>query len=67
MFETLFTYPGALRRHRDGPLAAERAAYLRDLAAQGVARGDDPAPVLVLPLRCRRVGALATRALLRRA
>jgi site-specific recombinase XerD len=39
MFETLFTCPGALRRHRDGPLAAERAAYLSDLAAQGMARG----------------------------
>jgi len=39
MFETLFTCPGALRRHGDGPLAAERAAYLNDLAAQGMARG----------------------------
>lgn len=39
MFETLFTCPGALRRHRDGPLAAERAAYLSELAGQGMARG----------------------------
>lgn len=39
MFETLFTCPGALRRHREGPLAAERAAYLSDLAVQGMARG----------------------------
>lgn len=39
MFETLFTRPGALRRHREGPLAAERAAYLSELAAQGIARG----------------------------
>ncbi len=39
MFETLFTRPGALRRHREGPLAAERAAYLSELAAQGMARG----------------------------
>jgi len=39
MFETLFTRPGVLRRHRDGPLAAERASYLSDLAAQDVARG----------------------------
>ena len=39
MFETLFTCPGALRRHREGPLAAERAAYLSELAAQGMARG----------------------------
>ncbi len=38
MFETLFTCPGALRRHREGPLAAERAAYLRALADQGMAR-----------------------------
>ena len=39
MFETLFTCPGALRRHREGPLATERAAYLSKLAAQGMARG----------------------------
>ena len=39
MFETLFFYPSVLRRHRDGPLAAERAAFLRSLAAQGMARG----------------------------
>ncbi len=39
MFETLFKCPGALRRHREGPLAAERAAYLSELAAQGMARG----------------------------
>jgi len=39
MFETLFTCPGVLRRHREGPLAAERAAYLSELAAQGMARG----------------------------
>lgn len=39
MFETLFTRPGALRRHREGPLAAERASYLKELAAQGMARG----------------------------
>lgn len=39
MFETLFTSPGVLRRHGEGPLAAERAAYLSELAAQGMARG----------------------------
>lgn len=39
MFETLFTCPGALRRHREGPLAAERAAYLQGVADQGMARG----------------------------
>ena len=39
MFETLFTYPGVLRRHREGPLAAERAAYLSELANRGMAHG----------------------------
>jgi len=39
MFETLFTLPGVLRRHQGGPLADERASYLSNLAAQGVARG----------------------------
>jgi hypothetical protein len=31
MFET-FPYPAVLRRQQDGPLAAERAAYLKGLA-----------------------------------
>jgi site-specific recombinase XerD len=39
MFETLFSYPAVLQRHRDGPLAAERATYLESLAVQGAARG----------------------------
>ena len=39
MFETLFTYPGVLQRHREGPLAAERAAYLNELADRGMAHG----------------------------
>lgn len=39
MFETLFSYPAVLKRHREGPLAAERAAYLERLAAGGAARG----------------------------
>lgn len=39
MFEMLFTCQGALRRHRKGPLAAERAAYLSELATQGMAQG----------------------------
>jgi site-specific recombinase XerD len=39
MFETLFKYPGVLRRHKEGPLADERAAYLSEQAAQGMARG----------------------------
>ena len=37
MFETLFTYPGVIRRHREGPLAAERAAYISELADRGMA------------------------------
>ena len=28
MFETLFKYPGVLHRHKEGPFAAELAAYL---------------------------------------
>lgn len=39
MFDTLFRYPAVLRRHRDGPLATERAAYLARLSAQGSAPG----------------------------
>jgi site-specific recombinase XerD len=39
MFETLFTYPAVVGRHRDGPLATERAGYLDGLAGQGMARG----------------------------
>lgn len=37
MFDALFIYPAVRRRHREGPLATERAAYLRAVAAQGVA------------------------------
>ncbi len=39
MFETLFTCRGALRRHREGPLSTEPAAYLSGLQTQGMARG----------------------------
>jgi integrase/recombinase XerD len=39
MFETLFKYTSVLRRHKEGPLAAERVAYLSEQAAQGMARG----------------------------
>jgi integrase len=39
MFETLFFYSAVLRRHRERPLAAERAAHLRSLAFQGMAHG----------------------------
>jgi hypothetical protein len=39
MFDQLFRYPAVLRRHRDGPLADERTAYLARLAARGSAPG----------------------------
>jgi len=39
MFESLFSYPSVLRRHKEGPLASERTRYLMGLAAQGMARG----------------------------
>lgn len=38
MFDTLFSYQAVVSRHRDGALAAERAAYLEGLSAQGMAR-----------------------------
>ena len=37
MFETLFSRPSVITRHRKGPFAAERAAYLRQLADRGSA------------------------------
>ena len=37
MFESLFTYQAVLKRHREGPLARERASYLKGLAALGMA------------------------------
>lgn len=37
MFDSLFTYPGVLKRHKEGPLAPERVAYLEALAARGTA------------------------------
>jgi len=36
MFEILFKYTNVLRWHKDGPLAADRAVYLREIAVQGV-------------------------------
>ena len=33
MFETLYSDPSALRRHQQGALAAERSAYLMQLAS----------------------------------
>ena len=38
MFETLYSYPAVIRRHREGPLVAERVSYLERLAAAGAAR-----------------------------
>jgi site-specific recombinase XerD len=35
MFETLFSRPFAIQRHRSGPFAVERTSYLEQLAAQG--------------------------------
>lgn len=37
MFETLFKYPGVLRRHQDGPAADARQRYLVHCATQGAA------------------------------
>lgn len=51
MFETLFTYPRVLRRHREGPLAEERAAYLTELTARRVA----PATLIKKARCCLRV------------
>ena len=39
MFDQLFRSPAVLRRHRDGPLAHERATFLTSLAIQGSAAG----------------------------
>lgn len=38
MFEKLYFRPHAIRWHREGPLAVERAGYLESLARQGVPR-----------------------------
>ena len=38
IFETLYSYSGVLRRHCQGPLAAERAAFIEALAARGLTR-----------------------------
>ena len=35
-FETVFSDPGTVQRHRDGPLVAERSAYLDWLASKGL-------------------------------
>lgn len=38
MFDKLFSYPKVVRRHQEGPLAAERASYLQTVAARGAPR-----------------------------
>src|SRR6266545_1646908 len=38
MFDTLFSRPCAIQRHRSGPLAVERTVYLEQQAVQGTAR-----------------------------
>ena len=42
MFEQLFRHPAALKRHREGPLADERASYLRSLASRERLRDAPP-------------------------
>ena len=37
MFESLFSYSAVLKRHQEGPLAADRLAYLEHLALRGYA------------------------------
>jgi hypothetical protein len=37
MFEKIFSFPAVLRRHREGPLAAERLEYLKYLHNRGLA------------------------------
>ena len=39
MFETIFSYPAVLRRHREGPLASGRIEYLQYLHHRGAALG----------------------------
>ena len=39
MFETIFSYPAVLRRHREGPLASKRLEYLQYLHDRGAALG----------------------------
>jgi integrase/recombinase XerD len=39
MFEQIFSYPAAVRRHREGPLASERREYLQYLNDRGAASG----------------------------
>jgi hypothetical protein len=38
VFEQIFKLPGAIARHREGPLAKERAHYLAHLASHGASR-----------------------------
>ena len=40
MFETLFSRPAALKRHRQAPFAEERSAYLTHLVDRGTVSCD---------------------------
>ena len=42
MFETLFSYGATKRRHQQGPLSAQRDAYLKEFASTGAAHGMHP-------------------------
>ncbi len=39
MFNTLFTYPAVIRRHCEGPLAAQRLSYIEALAEKRMSQG----------------------------
>ncbi len=59
MFETLFKYPGVLRRHKEGPLAAKREAYLNPTGNSRHGAGNDLAPVFLLFMYCYRTSTMA--------
>ena len=60
MFETLFTYPRVLRRHREGPLAEERAAcHLETRPALAGTRTSDISPANPTHNRTARVNLMS--------
>ena len=60
MFETLFTYPRVLRRHREAPLAEERAAYhLQTRPALAGTRTSDISPANPTHNRTARVNLMS--------
>ena len=63
MFDKLFTHPAVLRRHREGPFAVERTAYLRELDDQGMVRGTllrRAAYCLCVAIELQRLGVATT-------